>query len=165
MTFSLNVRFNGCAINLLVSRDKKAFAQAIHNKLVGVLGSDATAYLTVTKYLCQGRCPSVPCGSSEELRNPVIDSAILDALEKQLFFSIRELAKLTCMGITTVHWQLTRSLGFVVKHLCWVPHNLMGLTELNISLCRTSYWASSLESNIRVGRSLSLLMSRGSVLP
>jgi hypothetical protein len=54
----------------------------------------------------------------------VIDQAILGALEKQRFSSIRELAQLTCITAAPVHWHLTQSLGFVVKHLRWVPHRL-----------------------------------------
>jgi hypothetical protein len=37
---------------------------------------------------------------------------------------VRELAKAMCISITIVWRRLTRSLGFVVKHLHWVPHSL-----------------------------------------
>jgi DNA-binding MurR/RpiR family transcriptional regulator len=64
----------------------------------------------MTSYLRQRQFPS------EESANPVIDNTVLDALEKQPFSSIRELAKLTCFPTTTIYRHLTRSLGFVVKH-------------------------------------------------
>jgi hypothetical protein len=54
----------------------------------------------------------------------MIDDAILDALDKQPFSSVRELAKLACIPTPTVYRHLTRSLGFVVKHLRSVPHTL-----------------------------------------
>jgi hypothetical protein len=76
--------------------------QAIHNELVTVLGPDAIAYSTVTKSLHQRQFPSVPCEPSEEPPMTVIDHAILDALKKQPFSSIRGLARLTCIPTTTI---------------------------------------------------------------
>jgi hypothetical protein len=103
---------------------KRRSAQAIHNEHVTVHCSDAIACSTVAKYLRQWQFPSVPCHPSEEPSNTVIDNAIFDGLEKQPFSSIRELAKLACIPTTTVHRHLTRPLGFVAKHLRWVPHTL-----------------------------------------
>jgi hypothetical protein len=98
--------------------------RAIHGELGAVLGLDAVAYSTVTKYFRKGR---LPCTLLEPLEEPaiaMIDDAILSALEKQPFSSIRELANLTCIPATTVYRPLTHSLGFIVKHLRWVPHSL-----------------------------------------
>jgi hypothetical protein len=55
---SLNVQFNGSAINLLVSRNEAPLGQSIDNDLVAVLGPDAIGYSTVTNYLRQGHFPS-----------------------------------------------------------------------------------------------------------
>jgi hypothetical protein len=99
-------------------------AQAIHNELVTVLAPDAIAYSTLTKYPRQRQFPSVPCDPCEEPLNTVIDNTILDAVKKQPFSSIREMAKPTCIPTTTVHRHSTRSLGFIVKHLCWVSRSL-----------------------------------------
>jgi hypothetical protein len=38
--------------------------------------------------------------------------------------SVRELAKSTCIPSITVWRRLDESLGFVIKHLHWVPHRL-----------------------------------------
>jgi hypothetical protein len=54
----------------------------------------------------------------------VVDNAILEALDQTPFASIRKLAKATCIPRTTVWRRLTESLGFIVKHLHWVPHSL-----------------------------------------
>jgi hypothetical protein len=51
-----------------------------------------------------------------------IDQAILDAFEHHPFSSIRELALLSCIPTAIVHRHSTQSLGFVVKHIRWVPH-------------------------------------------
>jgi hypothetical protein len=96
-------------------------AQAIQDKLVTILGSEAIAYLTVTRYLRQRQFPSVRCDPSEEPSHSVLDNAVSDALEEQPFSSIHKLAKLTFIPITTVYPYLTWSLAFVVKHLRWVP--------------------------------------------
>jgi hypothetical protein len=59
----------------------------------------------------------------------IIDEVILDALDKQPFSSIRELAKLTCIPTPTVYRHLTCSFGLVVKHLHWVPQDLTEAKE------------------------------------
>jgi hypothetical protein len=95
---------------------KALSAQAISIALVTVLGPDAITYSTLAKYRRQRQFPSVPCDPSEEPPRTVIDSAILNPLEKQPFSSIRQLAKLTCIPTTAVRQHLTRWLPFVVKH-------------------------------------------------
>jgi hypothetical protein len=54
----------------------------------------------------------------------IIDDAILHAVDNQAFSSIQELAKFTCIPTAAVYRQLKSSLGLVVKHLHWVPHDL-----------------------------------------
>jgi hypothetical protein len=61
---------------------------------------------------------------SDEPPTTIIDDAILDALDKQPFSSVKKLAKLTCIPTMTVYRHLRRSLGFVVKHLRWIPLTL-----------------------------------------
>jgi hypothetical protein len=46
------------------------------------------------------------------------------ALEDGLFASVRQLSRLTYLPLTTVYRRLTQSLGFVARHLRWVPHTL-----------------------------------------
>jgi hypothetical protein len=81
---------------------KQLLAQAIHSKLVAVLGPDAIAYSTVIKYLRQRQFPSIPCEAPDEHPATVIDNAILDALDKQPFSSVQELAQLTCIPRSTL---------------------------------------------------------------
>jgi ABC-type branched-subunit amino acid transport system ATPase component len=100
---------------------KQLSAHAIDNKLIAVLGPDAIGYSTVTNYLRQRYFPSTLREIADELAATVIDNALLDALEKQTFSFIRELAQLTCIPRSMVHRHLTQSLGLVVKHLRWVP--------------------------------------------
>jgi hypothetical protein len=52
------------------------------------------------------------------------DQAILAALEDSQSASVRELSRLTHLPSTTVSGRLTQSLGFVARHLRWVPHGL-----------------------------------------
>jgi hypothetical protein len=103
MTLSLNVQSNGSAIDLLVSRDQRTFGSAVRNEFVTVLGPDAIAYSTVTKHLRQRQFPSLPCDPSGKPPKTVIDNSMLDALEKQRFSSIRELANLTCISTAIIH--------------------------------------------------------------
>jgi hypothetical protein len=100
-------------------------ARAVDKALTAVLGPDAIAYSTVTKYIRQIQFTSVLVDHPpEEPAMIVIDQAILDALEQYPFSFLRELARLTCISITTVHRHFTQSLGFVVKHLRRVPHTI-----------------------------------------
>jgi transposase len=99
-------------------------AREVHDELVAVLGRGAIAYSTVTSYPRQWQFSAISSEPSDESPTTIIDGASLDALDKQPFSSVRELTKLTSIPTTTVYRRLTRSLGFVVKHLRCVPHTL-----------------------------------------
>jgi hypothetical protein len=99
-------------------------ARAIHNELTDVLGADAIAYSTVTLHLRRRLFPTILVDPPDDSPTTIVDQAIRDTLETQPFSSIRELAKPTRIPTTTVYRHLTQSLGFVVKHLRWVPHSL-----------------------------------------
>jgi hypothetical protein len=42
---------------------------------------------------------------------------------------VRQLSRLTDLPSTTVYRRLTHSLGFVARHLRWVPHALSGVQK------------------------------------
>jgi hypothetical protein len=86
----------------------------------------------------------------EEPATIVIDQAILDAFEQYPFSSIRELDRLICIPITTVHQHLRQSFGFVVKHHYWVPHTLTPTQKWSVPLSQLSSCASSGPSNTTV---------------
>jgi 16S rRNA C1402 N4-methylase RsmH len=96
---------------------KRLLAQSIDNELVSVLGPDAIGSSTITNYLRQRDFPSIFRENPDEPAATVIDSAIMDALEKHTFSSIRELAELICISRSMVHRHITQSLGLVTKHL------------------------------------------------
>jgi hypothetical protein len=76
-----------------------------------MLGAEAVSYLSVTAYLREARF-SEPKPEPDDS-----DNAILLALAEQPFASVRQLARLTNQPRSTVHRQLTQSLGFRVRHL------------------------------------------------
>jgi hypothetical protein len=138
-------------------------ARAVSDELPDVLRADATASSTITKYLRQRQFTSILVTPlPEEPATIVIDQTILDALEQYPFSYIRELARLTCIPTTTVHRHLTPSLGFVMKHLRWVPTPSRPLKKWGVLLSQLSFYARFGRSNTTVGRSLSLLTRRGS---
>jgi hypothetical protein len=59
----------------------------------------------------------------------ITDDAILDALEMMPFISIRQIAKMTFIPPTTGFRRLTKSVHFVLKRLCWIPHKLSDLQK------------------------------------
>jgi hypothetical protein len=110
-------------IYLYLSR-KGFSAHAIHEELVQLLGFDAIAYSKVTYHLPASRWTAQTEERHSDPPPDVVDNAILEAFGRTAFASLRELAKATCIPRTTVWRSLTKSLGFVVKHLHWVPHSL-----------------------------------------
>jgi transcriptional regulator of acetoin/glycerol metabolism len=96
----------------------------IHEELVHILGPDAITYSMATYHLRASRWTAQTEERHSDLPPDVIDNSILEALDQTPFASVRELAKATCIPRTTVWRRLTESLGFVVKHLHYVPHSL-----------------------------------------
>jgi hypothetical protein len=113
--------------------DKGLLAQTVHTELVSVLGSDAVAYSTITKYLRQRKFPSILCDTLEEPPTTVFDCSILDALERQSFSCVQELLKLTRIPTATVRRYLMRSFGFVAKHLRWILQCLMATQKAQLA--------------------------------
>jgi hypothetical protein len=102
---------------------------ATHDDLVTTLGADADAvsYSSMTHYLRDAVFTSSnpPTALPEpEAQFDDCDYAILLALAEQPFVSVRELSRLTHRPRITVHRRSTKSLGFRVRHLRWVPHLL-----------------------------------------
>jgi hypothetical protein len=85
-----------------------------------------------------------------------LDQTILDTLEKQRFAFFQELAQLTRVRTTIAHQYLMHSLGFMVRHLHWVPHGLTATQEPSVPLYQTSYCASSVLADITDGRVITL---------
>jgi hypothetical protein len=113
-------------------------AQAIHDELVQVLGSDVIAYSTVTFYLGASRWMAQNDEQHSDPSLDVIDNAILQVLNQTPFASVRELAKSICISRATVWRSLTESLGFVIKHLHWprYPSDRWAMTNSNRSVKR-----------------------------
>jgi AraC-like DNA-binding protein len=78
-------------------------------------------YLRAAKFSAQSKEAPDEAGVA---RTDSVDAAILKALTNNSFSSVRELSQLTCLSISTVHRRLTESLGFTVRHLHWIPHQL-----------------------------------------
>jgi hypothetical protein len=85
------------------------------------------SYSSLTRYLREARFPpSKPKPHTVDVQRDLDDSdqAVLTALEDSLFTSVRQLSQLIHLPSTTVYHRLTQSLGFVARHLRWVPHAL-----------------------------------------
>jgi hypothetical protein len=105
-------------------------ARAVHSKLTAILGADAIADSIVNKYLCHRQFSSILVDppTPRNQRQSVLIKQFLIPLS--IIHSIRQLARFTCIPTTTVHRHLTQSLGFMVKHLRWVPHTLTPTQEM-----------------------------------
>ena len=53
-----------------------------------------------------------------------IDFRIKDVVDEEPFLSVRQIATLTGIPKSTVFERLTEKLGYISKHLKWVPHLL-----------------------------------------
>jgi hypothetical protein len=114
---------------VLYLRMKGTAVDAIHDNFARMLGKDAVAYSTVTRYArsaqFSGGKESIPPEAPDVERSPV-DGAILMTLAEFPFSSVRKLSRMICLPRSTVHSHrhLTQSLRFTVRHLRWVPHFL-----------------------------------------
>jgi hypothetical protein len=54
----------------------------------------------------------------------LLDDAIRQTLDEMPFAPVRQIAHRLCQSSTTIYRHLTGALGFVLKHLRWVPHIL-----------------------------------------
>jgi hypothetical protein len=111
---------------------------AIHDDLVTTLGAeanaDAVSYSSVTRYLRAAIFASsnLPTHLPEpEAQFDDCDHAILLVLAEKPFASVRKLSRLTHLPRTTVHRRLTKSLGFCVHHLRWMPDLLSHSQKLD----------------------------------
>jgi hypothetical protein len=87
--------------------------KAVHQDLVQPLGAEAVAYPTRIWHLY---APEFPCRNKEApedagvTRTDSVEAAILNALTDNLFSSVGELSRLTCLSRSTVHRRLTELL-------------------------------------------------------
>jgi hypothetical protein len=65
----------------------------------------------------QGREPRIR-------RFNIFDQISLEIFNKWSFSSVQNLAKMICIPPTTICWQLTNFMSFIVRYLHWVPHKL-----------------------------------------
>jgi AraC-like DNA-binding protein len=138
---------DGSTIDRALFGEGKLVAAVIHRDLEETLGPEVVAHSTVTLYL---RTPSFRGKTEEEeigdhdQRLDEVDEAILKALADEPFPSVGELARHTCLSRATVHRHLTCSLGFTVRHLRWVSHQLSpGQKVKRVALSRAVFDASS----------------------
>jgi hypothetical protein len=102
----------------------------IHDDIAATLGPDAVSFSSVTRYLHEAQFPlSKPEPHPADVQRDLddfddSDQAILIALEESSFASVRQLSRLTHLPSMTFYHCLTQSLGFVARHLRWVPHAL-----------------------------------------
>jgi hypothetical protein len=102
-------------------------AREIHSDLAATLGTKVLGYSTVVRWLREAQLDQfseTAVDFTEDARVDEIDEAVLSALEVQPFGSVPDIAWLTRLAPSTVYWHLTRSLGFLARHLRWIPHVL-----------------------------------------
>jgi hypothetical protein len=99
-------------------KELSAKGKDVHTEFVHVLGSDAIAYSTMTKY---GQ-NDVISENEQEAENraedqsfSIRDNAILEALEMMPFASIGQIANMTFISPTTLFHRLMKLLDFVLK--------------------------------------------------
>jgi hypothetical protein len=109
-------------------------AMEIHSDFVAILGQEAASYSSMTRHLPEAIFDSSNHPAKVPEAKPQFDGcdeAILLALARQQFASIRELARQTHLPQTTVHRRLTQSLRLRVRHLRWVPRLLSHCQKLD----------------------------------
>jgi hypothetical protein len=123
-SFTSGMDFNSIVLYL---KAKGMNASEIQSDLVDTLGTKVAGYSSVTRWLREAepnQFSETAVDFAEDAEVDEIDQAILSALEVQPFGSVRDSARLLRLARSTVDWHLTRSLGFPVRHLRWLPHVL-----------------------------------------
>jgi hypothetical protein len=138
-------------------------ARVISNKFTTVLDADAIASPTVAMCLCQRQFTSIFTDLPRNQRQSLLIKQFLMPLSSIHSLLFREVARLICVPTTAVHRHLTQSLGFVAKHLRWVPHTLTPTQKPSVQLSQLSSCASSDPSNTTLGSSFSPFTSHGSI--
>jgi hypothetical protein len=102
-------------------------AREVHDDIAATLGPDVVSYSSVTRHLREARFPPSrlkPHPADVQRYLDDSDQDILAAFEDSPFASVRQLSRLIHLPSTTVYRPLTQSLGFVARHLRWVPRAL-----------------------------------------
>jgi hypothetical protein len=104
---------------------KHLSAVAIHAEINSVLGEGTIGYSTVTCYLRKQSFANALHMAPEEPglgAADTIDNAILQALDKQRFASLHQIAKGILVPKSTVRYRLVSKMAYKLKHCKWVPH-------------------------------------------
>jgi hypothetical protein len=131
---------NQRSIDFYLTR-KELTAVAIYEGLVVTLAAEVISYPSLTHYLREAKFatsnPEITFSESVH-KHDDCDQALFLAFDEQPFALICQLARLTHLSRTTVHWCLTHSLGFQVLRLRWISDRLSDAHKLNrVELSRT----------------------------
>jgi hypothetical protein len=109
-------------------------SRAIDDDRVTTLHDEALGDSMVTLWLrqeCLAPCSERSHNSTDGLEVSETDKAILLVLIAEQFASVRDIARLTDLPRSTVHWYLTRSLRFTVRHLRLIEDLMMNESKHN----------------------------------
>jgi predicted DNA-binding transcriptional regulator len=118
------IDFNSIVLYL---KAKGMNVKEIHRDLVATLRTKVHGNSTVTRWLREAQLDQfseTAVDFTEDAEVDENDEVILSALEVRPFGSVRDIVRLIRLARSTVHGHLTRSLGFLVRHLRWIPHIL-----------------------------------------
>jgi hypothetical protein len=122
--FASGMDLNSIVLHL---KAKGMNAKKIHNDLVATPRTKLPSYSTETRWLREGQLDQfseTAVDFTDEAEVHEINDALLSALEVAPFGSVRDIARLIRLARSTVNSHLTRSLGFLVRHLRWILHVL-----------------------------------------
>jgi hypothetical protein len=97
---------DGSEGNRALTPHEGMWLDAIHEDLMRVLGENAVACSTITKYVRSEKFPDKndePPSQARTVEPDLVDQVILIALPDDPFSSVRELSRLTCLPQSTVH--------------------------------------------------------------
>jgi MoxR-like ATPase len=116
--------FNSVVLSL---KTKGMNTREIQNDRITTPSMKIPGYSTVTRWLREAQLDQfseTAVDFTKDAEADEIDQPLLPRLEVQPVTSVHDIARLTLLPRYTVHWHLTRSLGFLVHHLRWIPHAL-----------------------------------------
>lgn len=130
----LNLFFSVRLFFLLMTLDQRSIAiflhlqgknkKAIHAEMLIVLKGECVGYSSISRFIREFQVFNIikPCKKEEKVNVlDEIDFLIKDVVDEEPFLSVRQIAKRTGIPKSTVFDRMTSKLGYISKHLKWIP--------------------------------------------
>lgn len=101
--------------------------KTVYEEMIVILKDKCVSYQTVTRFIREFQISqsAKPIQNPKKINEPdEVDDLIRHVVDNEPFLSVRQIAKKVGMPKSTVYLRMTVNIGYISKHLKWVPHLL-----------------------------------------